>query len=146
MSSLSAIIFFLYNFYIHLISGQFTPHTLCLNRTARIEPGTAGSVQYNTTINNFTTSSSSCSLNLTGFKQDGNVSLPGLDPMETGCQSNISRITVNNASYCITLENSNNLVILPTREGTLVMTLETRPFYSFHLNYYSNGKLYIINI
>ena len=144
MNSLSAIIFFLFNFYIHLISGQFTPHILCLNRTGMVKNGTAGTVQY-TTINNFTTPSS-CSLNLTGFNQDGNVSLPGLDHMTTGCQSNISRITVNNASYCITLENSSNLVILPTREGRLDMTLETRPVYNFTLNYYSNGKFYIINI
>ena len=135
MGSLSAILF-LFNSYFYLTSAQLTPYILCQNTTGFVKPGTAGAIQYirndNVTI--------PCSLTLNGFQLNGYVSVPGVDLLTAPCQPYVSTLTINYTSYCVTLKNSSNKVILPTTNGTLEITLDTYPKNSFTLVYYTSGK------
>ena len=132
----------LLDYSLYIISGQFTPHLFCLNMSAAVTPGAAGTVQFIKTPN----LAASCSLNLTGMEPNGYISLPGIDPMVAVCNPSVSALIINSVSYCITLENSSNRVILPTSSRNLEMTINTTTANNFSLDYYTSGKFHVTSI
>ena len=125
--------------YLPCFYGQsIKPYILCEDEKVTVASGSSGMIQHLQAD-----SAAPCSLELSGFDSAGHVSIPGIDLTTTECQPNIPKLKINNNFYCVTLEDSTNLVFIATTSGRLEITLESAPG-SFSLHYYSNGESFII--
>ena len=123
-------ILFLPTFY-----GQsIKPYQFCADDKVAVTSGSSGTVQYIQRD-----SVAPCTLELSGFNSAGHVSIPGIDLTTTECQPNVPKLTINDNSYCVTLKDSTNLVLIATTSGRLEITLESAAR-EFAVRYYSNGE------
>ena len=125
--------------YLPCFYGQsIKPYILCEGGKVTVASGSSGMIEHLRGG-----SAAPCALELSGFDSTGHVSIPGIDLTTTECQPNIPKLKINNIFYCVTLEDSTNLVFIATTSGRLEITLQSAPR-TFALHYYSSGESFII--
>ena len=121
--------------YLPTFYGQsIKPYKLCEDDKVTVATGSSGIIEFLQSD-----STNPCTLELSGFNSAGHVSIPGIDLTTTECQPNVPKLTINDNSYCVTLKDSTNLVLIATTSGRLEITLESAAR-EFAVRYYSNGE------